>query len=130
MRIDKRLLAATFFALTLSPMPASAQDLTVSFKFDSSSKCSRTSPEIRVGNIPEGTVSFSVRLKDLNVPSWRHGGGTVANDGTGIIPKGALTSGYNGPCPPSGSHTYKFTVKARDANEDTLAEGEAEQRFP
>lgn len=124
------LFLAALFLASLWPMAASAEDLSVSFKFDASSKCSRKSPEIRVGNIPEGTVSFSVRLKDRNVPGWNHGGGTVPNDGSGIIRAGALTSGYNGPCPPSGSHTYRFTVKARDANDDTLAEGAAEQRFP
>jgi hypothetical protein len=54
----------------------------------------------------------------------------VPADPSGIIPAGALKDGYNGPCPPDGSHTYEFTVKALDANEDTLAEGSAEQRYP
>ena len=121
--------AALIIGLSIGSMPALADDLTVSFKFDGSSKCSRISPEIKVGNIPAGTVAFKVRLKDLDA-SWRHGGGTVPHDGSGIIPKGALKSGYNGPCPPEGSHRYVFTVKAVDANDDTLAEGAAEQRFP
>lgn len=113
-----------------SAAPALADDLTVSFKFDSSSKCSKVSPAIVVGNVPTGTVAFKVKLKDRNKPTWSHGGGTVANDGSGTIAKGALHDGYNGPCPPSGSHTYVFTVKAVDANGDVLAEGEASQRFP
>lgn len=113
-----------------SAAPALADDLTVSFKFDSSSKCSKVSPAIVVGNVPSGAVAFKVKLKDRNKPTWSHGGGTVANDGSGIIAKGALHDGYNGPCPPSGSHTYVFTVKAVDANGDVLAEGEASQRFP
>lgn len=113
-----------------SAAPALADDLTVSFKFDSSSKCSKVSPAIVVGNVPSGAVAFKVKLKDRNKPTWSHGGGTVANDGSGTIAKGALHDGYNGPCPPSGSHTYVFTVKAVDANGDVLAEGEASQRFP
>lgn len=125
-----KLAAAALLATAISSTAALAEDFTVDFKFDSSSRCSRTSPEIRVGGIPAGTVAFRVRLKDKNVPSWRHGGGKVVNDGSGIIPKGALTDGYNGPCPPSGSHRYVFTVQALDANDDELAEGEATQRFP
>lgn len=115
--------------LVFIPAAVHAADMTVSFKFDKSSKCSRTSPEIKVENIPAGTVAFKVKLRDLDV-SWRHGGGEVANDGTGIIPKGALTDGYNGPCPPDGWHTYRFIVKAVNADDDTIAEAEADQRFP
>jgi len=107
---------------------AAADDLTVTFKF--TAKCSKMSPEIKVGNVPAGTVAFKVRLRDNNKPSWRHGGGTVPADPSGVIPAGALTDGYNGPCPPDGSHEYVFLVEALDANEDTLAEGSAEQRYP
>src|SRR5215475_6698646 len=89
-------------------MPAAADDLTVSYKF--TAKCSRMSPEIKVGNVPAGTVAFKVRLRDNDKPSWQHGGGTVPADPSGVIPAGALTDGYNGPCPPDGSHTYEFTV--------------------
>lgn len=127
------LLSILGVAAVLAPLvstPVHAADLTVSFKFDSSNKCSRVSPEIRIGNIPDGTVAFRVKLKDRNKPTWNHGGGTVPHDGSGIIPKGALKDGYNGPCPPSGSHTYVFTVKAVDANDDVLAEGEKSARFP
>lgn len=124
------LLAAAATFLPLAATSARADDLQVSFKFDASSKCSRVSPEIKVGNIPNGTVALKVRLKDRNVPTWNHGGGMIAHDGSGIIPKGALKDGYNGPCPPSGSHTYVFTVKAVDANDAVLAEGEKSQRFP
>jgi phosphatidylethanolamine-binding protein (PEBP) family uncharacterized protein len=71
-----------------------------------------------------------VRLRDNDKRSWRHGGGTVPADPSGVIPRGALTDGYNGPCPPSGSHEYEFLVEALDANGDTLAEGSATQSFP
>lgn len=114
--------------IALLPEVAMAEDLTVDFKF--TGRCSKVSPEIHVGNVPPGTVMFSARLKDLDVPSWRHGGGKVPADPSGIIPQGALKDGYNGPCPPSGSHMYEFTVKALDANGDTLAEGSKRQRFP
>ena len=41
-------------------------------------------------SLQERTVSFQVTLKDLDVPIYNHGGGTVHNDGTGIIPKRVL----------------------------------------
>ena len=107
-----------------------AQRLKVSFKFDASSRCSETSPEIRIGDVPSGTVVFKVTLKDRDAPRWNHGGGTVPHDDSGIIPKGALKDGYNGPCPPSVSHTYVFTVTAVDAKGNVLAEGESSTRFP
>ena len=109
---------------------AMAADLSVNFKFTAAYKCSKVSPEIHVGNIPSGTAAFKVRLRDLDVPTWRHGGGTVPADPSGVIARGALKDGYNGPCPPSGSHNYEFTVKAVDANGETLAEGSSTQRFP
>ncbi|WP_395020630.1 hypothetical protein [Dongia sp.] len=117
-------------ALLLPAAGAAADDLTVSFKFGSADKCSRKSPELKIGNAPAGTTQFKVRLRDNDKRSWRHGGGTVAADASGVIPAGALTDGYNGPCPPSGSHEYEFLVEALDANGDTLAEGSATQSFP
>ncbi len=84
-------------------------------------RCSGTSPEIRVGNIPAGTADFRVSLRDNDAPSFNHGGGTYKNDGTGVIPEGALKN-YKGPCPPT-THSYEFTVVARDAGGKTLSSG-------
>jgi len=109
---------------------ALAADLGVDFKWSSEDRCSRSSPEIHVSNIPAGNASFKVRLRDNDVPSWRHGGGTVPADPSGVIAKGALTDGYNGPCPPDGTHHYEIIVKALNADGDTLAEGSAEHPFP
>jgi phosphatidylethanolamine-binding protein (PEBP) family uncharacterized protein len=106
-----------------------AVKLGVDFNFDPSHKCSSTSPEIRVSNIPPGTKKFSVTLVDHDVPTWNHGGGTVANDGSGVIPEGAL-KGYNGPCPPTGSHRYEFSVKAIDAQGVVIGMGEKAQQYP
>lgn len=116
--------------LLLLSASAKAADLGVEFKWSSSDRCSHSSPEIHVSNVPEGTKSFKVRLKDLDVPNYRHGGGTVTADPSGVIPQGALTDGYNGPCPPEGTHHYRFTVTALDNNGDALAKGSADQPFP
>ena len=107
-----------------------AVTLDVDFSWEKTARCSNVSPVIRVGGFPKGTVSFKVRLVDLDVPSWNHGGGTVASDGSGVIPAGALKAGYNGPCPPSGTHSYQFIVKALDAEGTVIGQGKRAQDFP
>ena len=105
-----------------------ADDFDITFKFERKHKCSNTSPKITLSNIPEGTQTFKARLVDRDVTSWNHGGGTVANDGSGVLGKGALTEGYNGPCPPS-SHLYEITVKALDTNGKELASAGKKRMF-
>lgn len=54
----------------------------------------------------------------------------MANDGSGLIPAGALENGYNGPCPSSGSHRYTFIVKALYAEGVVIGEGSHVKSFP
>ena len=109
--------------------------LGVDFSWDGIRRCTGISPEIKLSNIPAGTVSFYVKLKDLDAPDYNHGGGKVPHDGSGVIPKKALrpdfglASRYRGPCPPMGAHSYVFTVKALDADGKVLSKGEAMQPF-
>jgi len=107
-----------------------AVELSVDFAWQASDRCSSQSPAIRVQNIPAATKTLQVKLKDRDVPNWNHGGGTVAYDGSGLIPAGALKNGYNGPCPPSGSHRYQFMVKAIDAAGVIVGTGQQTRNFP
>lgn len=107
-----------------------AVDIGVEFTWQNTKACSIKSPEIIVTNVPPETKIFKVALTDIDVPSWNHGGGKIDNDGTGVIPAGSLKSGYNGPCPPSGSHRYEFSVKAVDADGVVIGIGKAERKFP
>jgi phosphatidylethanolamine-binding protein (PEBP) family uncharacterized protein len=107
-----------------------AVELGVKFSWSKASKCSRTSPNIYLSNVPAGTKLFQVRLKDFDAPGWNHGGGKVANNGSGVIKAGALKSGYNGPCPPNGVHSYEFTVKAIDKDGVIIGIGKAVRKFP
>ena len=85
------------------------------------------SPPLRITGVPAGTVTLALVVNDPDAPggTWDH---WVAYDIPVIetIPEGVGTlgipgvtsgggSGYEGPCPPSGSHRYFFTVYALDA---------------
>ncbi len=107
-----------------------AAKLGIEFTLEAQDKCSSVSPKITVANVPAGTKKFKVSLVDLDVIDWDHGGGTILNDGSGVIPQGALKSGYNGPCPPSGSHRYEFKVNAIDAEDIIIGVGKNSQVFP
>ena len=54
-----------------------------------------------------------MRLVEYGDEERFFGGGTWANDGSGVIPEGGLTRHYRGPCPPAGeSRDYAFVVSA------------------
>jgi phosphatidylethanolamine-binding protein (PEBP) family uncharacterized protein len=70
-------------------------------------------------------------MMDVDVPSYAHGGGSIAFSGQSSIPCGALVGGYQGPSPPFGqTHTYRWTIKALDASGKTLGQTTAEKKFP
>src|SRR6266851_4044278 len=75
----------------------------------------------------EGTALCFV-MKDLDAPNFPHGGGSAPYRGQSRIERGAFT--YQGPCPPSGQHTYQWTVEAQDASGKTLATATATKKFP
>jgi phosphatidylethanolamine-binding protein (PEBP) family uncharacterized protein len=92
-------------------------------------RCSAVSPEISLKGIPVDATQFRVTLFDRDAPGYRHGGGEAANDGSGVIKQGAIKGNYDGPCPPY-THTYVFTITARNKNGDKLAETEVVGDFP
>jgi len=105
--------------------PGETSTMQIDFQWGPENLCKNGySPLIDLRGVPEGTVKFKVRLKDLNEPRYNHGGGEVVNDGSNIIRPGALKS-YRGPCPPPHSpHRYSFTVTAIDASGKVLARAE------
>jgi hypothetical protein len=107
----------------LSAAPAHALDATVRW-------CSG-SPEFKLQGVPKGTAKLTFRMLDLNAPGFRHGGGEVAYTGKNVVPCGALRgNSYRGPSPPSGQHTYRWTIAAVDASGKVLAETKVERLFP
>lgn len=102
---------------------AQEPQMTINVDFREVHRCSRISPEITVAYAPVGTKFYDVRLIE-NGPRERFlGGGTWREDGSGLIPEGALTRHYSGPCPPADqSTTYTYVVTAmEDENSQPLA---------
>lgn len=120
--------AAVLFALLLPAPAAPAAEpgpapLEVSFRWTEANICTAFSPRIEVVGVPPGTAYLRVKLTDLNVPAYPHGGGTVPYRGSSIIPAGALNR-YRGPCPPEGRHDYRLTVEALDPESRVIGRGE------
>jgi Raf kinase inhibitor-like YbhB/YbcL family protein len=88
------------------------------------------SPELRWANAPSGTAALVLEMVDPDAHDWVHWlvfdvpgastGSIAANVGTGsgAPPQGRNSFGkvgWGGPCPPSGTHHYVFTLFALDA---------------
>lgn len=83
------------------------------------------SPPLTLGDIPPGTVSLALVMDDPDAPAtWDHWlaydvaptteiSEDVATLGTPGTNSWGRT-GYGGPCPPSGTHRYVFTLYALD----------------
>lgn len=91
-------------------------------------------PELRIGNAPEGVVSFALLMDDPDIPeSVKKNMGIDVFDHwvifnipadtieieEGCTPPGvegmnSAGQGYTGPCPPDGKHRYFFKLYALD----------------
>ena len=90
-----------------------------------------TSPALRWTAPPRGTVSFSLTVFDPDAPNggflhWRIAHLPAAARGLPAAShlggrNGAGGSGYTGPCPPSGTHHYRFRLRALDRSGKVLA---------
>jgi Phosphatidylethanolamine-binding protein len=89
------------------------------------------SPEFQLRGVPKGSATLDLHMQDLMVPSYPHGGGSLAYHGETSIPCGALSGSYRGPSPPPPQvHNYRWTVKALDASGRPLATATSERKFP
>lgn len=103
--------------------PVRGSEMRINVDFRDVHRCSRISPEITVINAPVGTKFYDVRLLEDGPEERLLGGGTWDEDGSSLIPDGALTRFYTGPCPPADrSITYTYVVTAMgDENSQPLA---------
>lgn len=120
---------AAAIGLAAGALAVSAPD---AYAFSASfSWCSGGSPRFELADVPAGTAKLQFRMTDRNVPSFHHGGGTVAFSGQGSVPCGAFSSGFVGPSPPPGQvHIYEFTIKALSATGAVLATATAQRKYP
>jgi phosphatidylethanolamine-binding protein (PEBP) family uncharacterized protein len=111
------------------PAGAQAPGFSVDFSWEGTAACfDPKSPPFTVAGVPAGTKQLKFAMKDLDAPGYPHGGGTVAFTGQSQVSRGAFS--YQGPCPPSGQHTYQWTVEAQDAAGKTLMTATAAKKFP
>lgn len=114
--------AATFSILGLGISNALA--------FSASFRWCSGSPAFSLNGVPKGTTRLDFEMTDLQVPSYRHGGGRVAYTGQKSIPCNALSS-YVGPSPPPPQvHTYEFEIKALGGDGSVLGTAKARRKFP
>ena len=82
-------------------------------------------PIFTLTNVPESTKTLSFRMRDKQSP-YNHGGGKVEYTGQTTIEPGAFK--YDSPCPPSGKHTYAWTVTAKNKKE--IGKAKAQKKYP
>jgi Raf kinase inhibitor-like YbhB/YbcL family protein len=89
---------------------------------------SNASPELNISNVPDDTKSLVLAVDDPDAPGGTFSHWIVWNidpktsnlpenkspDGSVSGVNGAGKNGYTGPCPPSGTHRYIFTIYALD----------------
>ena len=115
--------------IMLALTSAAQAEMKVSLDWGPTTKCfDSKSPPMTLSGVPDGTATLDIRMKDQNVPTFLHGGGKVAYEGQKSLPYGAFR--YKGPCPPSGKHKYRFTVRALDGKGKVIGTAHAEKMFP
>lgn len=108
---------------------AQAPPFSVDFTWQGTASCfDPKSPPFSLSGVPIGTKRLRFAMKDLDAPGYPHGGGTIAFAGQAEVSRGAFS--YQGPCPPSGQHTYQWTVEAQDEAGQTLATVITAKKFP
>jgi len=97
--------------------PVIAADFSISFEWGDIPLCTSgqpntvPNPKFVLSNVPEGTKFIQFTMTDLDAPNYNHGGGTIEYTGNNIIEPGVFK--YESPCPPSGSHRYKWNATAK-----------------
>ena len=127
-----RILAAT----TIAAFPAStAFSFELGFDWGDLKLCTSgnpnkvTNPTFTLKNVPAGTKVIRFKLKDVDVPNYNHGGAAIGWGGQSKINPGIFD--YKSPCPPNGSHTYRWTATALDGPKGkVLGEASAEKDYP
>ena len=125
--------------ILLMVLSATANAGEFSFDFDWSNLKQCTSgnpntvsnPTFTLNEVPPGTKWIYFKLVDLNVPSYRHGGGWIEFTGQSTVQPGAFK--YKSPCPPRGRHKYEWTATAKPEKKyssSTIDEAKMARLYP
>jgi phosphatidylethanolamine-binding protein (PEBP) family uncharacterized protein len=122
--------AATVVTIIAADMTCSvAAAMSLGFSWAGVPRCTSSPPAFTLSDVPAGTSQLAFNMVDLDLPSFRHGGGTISYQGGNQVAAAAFS--YTGPCPPPGQrHSYRWTVRALDAAGKTLATASAAAPFP
>ena len=108
---------------------ADGESIPIRFTYDSGSQCSgeNYSPALSWTGAPQDVRSFTLTVIDPDGGNWVHWLQYDIPPGTALLPEstgGPDTGiqgtnsfgqlGWGGPCPPSGTHHYVFTIYALD----------------
>ena len=130
----KFLICITTAGALCVPAITNAQAFSLSFTWGNIKLCNSgrpnrvPNPNFKLSGVPEGTEKIKFKMVDRNVPSYRHGGGTVKYTGENTIAPGAFK--YKSPCPPGGSHTYEWTATAVGKGGKKLGTAKASRKYP
>ena len=114
--------------LAMVAAPGEAKAFSARFSWAGIPACEKISPAFALAGVPPGTKQLRFAMKDLDVPTFHHGGSTIAYQ-RDAVRKGAIR--YIGPCPPHGErHRYRWTIEALDAAGKVLDATAATQTFP
>ncbi|WP_193177249.1 phospholipid-binding protein [Oricola nitratireducens] len=128
------LISVTAIFTILLATPSYAADFGFSFDWGNIKTCTSghpgraPNPIFKLKNVPQGTAAIRFHMKDINVPTYHHGGGKAKYSGASTIAPGAFK--YKSPCPPGGRHTYEWTATALDGKGKTLAVATARKKYP
>ena len=79
-----------YFEISNSASDSQKSSLSLHFSWAGISACGSTSPAFEIDSVPADTKQLSFRMTDLNMPSFDHGGSTVAYTGN-VVERGAVT---------------------------------------
>ena len=110
-------------------------EFSFTFEWGDIKKCTSGNPNkvenpiFNLVNVQEGTKELRFKMKDKDVPQYNHGGGKIKNyGGETLIQPGAFK--YKSPCPPSGSHTYEWTITAIGDKKKKLGKAKSTRQYP
>jgi phosphatidylethanolamine-binding protein (PEBP) family uncharacterized protein len=121
--------ATAVLALASGAMSEAQAKFAVDFTWEGTASCfDPKSPPFSLSGVPAGTKVLRFAMKDLDAPSFPHGGGSVPYSGQNRIERGAFA--YKGPCPPQGQHRYQWTIEAQDGAGKALDTATTTKKFP